>query len=145
MIRFKYIIKARRNDYEQKSNKRDTGNRFYGVLPYHGTAPESTGSTRDTNLFCGRSPADGTVMAGGVAASVVNVRNCYNTGKISASASARGYIGGIAGEQSSAAKGKSSDAAACNYNTATVKAGSEMSRSYPQNTGYTLQNIREWS
>ncbi len=32
-------------------------------------------------------------MAGGVAASVVNVRNCYNTGKISASASARGYIG----------------------------------------------------
>ena len=76
MIRFKYIIKARRNDYEQKSNKRDTGNRFYGVLPYHGTAPESTGST---------------------------------------------------------------------YNTATVKAGSKMSRSYPQNTGYTLQNIREWS
>lgn len=76
MIRFKYIIKARRNDYEQKSNKRDTGNRFYGVLPYHGTAPENTGSTRDTNPFCGRSPADGTVMAGGVAASVVNVRNC---------------------------------------------------------------------
>lgn len=72
--------------------------------------------------------SSGNVMAGGVVASVVNVRNCYNTGKISASASARGYIGGIAGEQSSPAKGKSSDAAACNYNTATVKAGSKISK-----------------
>ena len=72
--------------------------------------------------------SSGNVMVGGVVASVVNVRNCYNTGKISASASARGYIGGIAGEQSSPAKGKSSDAAACNYNTATVKEGSKISK-----------------
>lgn len=72
--------------------------------------------------------SSGDLIVGGVVASVVNVRNCYNTGKISASSSAGGYIGGIAGEQSSPAKGKSSDAAACNYNTATVKAGSKMSK-----------------
>lgn len=72
--------------------------------------------------------SSGDLMVGGVVASVVNVRNCYNTGKISASSSARGYIGGIAGWQSSPAKGKSSDAAACNYNTATVKAGSKISK-----------------
>lgn len=72
--------------------------------------------------------SSGDVMVGGVVASVVNVRNCYNTGKISASSKAGGYIGGIAGEQSSPAKGKTSDAAACNYNTATVKAGSKISK-----------------
>lgn len=72
--------------------------------------------------------SSGDLTVGGVVASVVNVRNCYNTAKISASSSAGGYIGGIAGTQSSPAKGKSSEAAACNYNTAAVKAGSKISK-----------------
>ncbi len=74
--------------------------------------------------------SSGQLEVGGISAFVRNVRNCYNTAKVSASAGASGHIGGIAGFQDSLPKGKkgSKDAAACNYNIGTVKAGKKASK-----------------
>ena len=74
--------------------------------------------------------SSGQLEVGGISAFVRNVRNCYNTAKVSASAGASGYLGGIAGFQDSLSRGKkgSKDAAACNYNTGAVKAGKKVSK-----------------
>lgn len=64
--------------------------------------------------------------AGGIAADICNVRNCYNTGSVSTKTNAVSYIGGIAGWQEAYARGREKEAAACNYNIGTVKGGKKV-------------------
>lgn len=70
---------------------------------------------------------NGGIKAGGIAADICNVRNCYNTGKISTTATEFSFIGGIAGWQSAFVKAKD-QAVVCNYNTGTVKAGKNITK-----------------